>query len=662
MKNKLRRAFALVLASVMLMSLCACVQTDNPGTTAPRPEGGQYYWEMLDSVKDTSELPDWTGDTLEIKVWVAGGTQAIFGTLSETNVTFKELERVTGVRFNVEDSYGNGGDSIDAKLPKVIASRDLPNMIMGWNIGAQMEELYDNGYLADLTPYIENGDLDQVLELYPLKELDEVVWSVLKNKATGDIYTIPSAVASSYYYWTGYSPDCFDAEYYREWNGVPSTATGMNYTSTMWIRDDVLQALYPDAYTYDELVHTYMEGEDFTKEMIFDIPLKSTEDVVEMFRDMKELLDSGDFVGIDGKKMEVTYGPNSETDNWDWMQVLPRTISDFSNGSSYFSWTNMNAGSEDEVTELAFKSEKYIDFYKTINTLVNEDVFSQNSLVDNAQIFTEKYNAGHYAVIYGGVRPTQPWDVGKTENWSYRPVYVDVKADLNYQSHQTLASLENWAIFKDTMTEAQVEQLVHAINYLYSDIGVKNFVWGPKSAGLFTEDENGNRTYTTEELKACMLLNENNGENVKYGLINRKVGDKTFEHFPFPKDQNYMTPYLLNAPYKERLQNEAMQKYNPAAVDPAYDQTLVTKLPKTNQIYSLGIDIEGVKEFWAARAGFESQMKKMLAATPDKFEQEMQKLFEYAEDNGLTDEVLKEYNELFIETNREYLKAYGVID
>ena len=74
MKNKLRRVFALVLTSVMLMSLCACAQTNKPGTTVPRPEGGKYYWEMLDSVKDTSELPDWTGETLEIKVWIAGGT------------------------------------------------------------------------------------------------------------------------------------------------------------------------------------------------------------------------------------------------------------------------------------------------------------------------------------------------------------------------------------------------------------------------------------------------------------------------------------------------------------------------------------------------------------------------------------------------------------
>ena len=662
MKNKLRRVFALVLTSVMLMSLCACAQTNKPGTTVPRPEGGKYYWEMLDSVKDTSELPDWTGEPLEIKVWVAGGTQAIFGTLSDTNVTFKELERVTGVRFNVSESYGNGGDSIDAKLPKIIASRDLPNMIMGWNIGAQMEELYDNGYLADLTPYIENGALDQVLELYPLEELNEVVWAVLKNKASGDIYTIPSAAAWSYYDWAGYAPDCYDADYYRLWNSVPNTATGINYSTTMWIRDDVLQALYPDAYTYDELVHTFVEGEDFTKEMIFDIPLKSLDDVVKLFRDMKKLLDSGKYVGTDGRKMEVTYGPNSEADNWDWMQVLPRIISDFTAGSAYFSWTNMNASSEDKVTEYSFKSKKYIDFYKTINTLVNEDVFSKNSLVDNYQTFSEKYNSGHYAVIYGSTKPAQPWEVGKTENWSYRPVYVDIKADLNYQSHQTLASLDNWGIFKDTMTDAQLEQLVHAINYLYSDVGVKNFLWGPKSAGLFTEDENGNRTYTTEELKACMLLNEDNGENVKYGLINDKVAQKTFAHFPYPKDQRYQTPYLLNAPYKERLQSEAMHKYNPAAVDPSYDLSLVTKLPQTNQIYRLGIEIEGVKEFWGARAGFESQMKKMLAATPENFDKEMQKLFEYAEDNGLTDEVLKEYNDLFVETNKEYLKAYGVID
>ena len=208
----------------------------------------------------------------------------------------------------------------------------------------------------------------------------------------------------------------------------------------------------------------------------------------------KDLLDTGDYKDLNGKPMEVTYGPNSDTDNWDWMQTLPHLISDFAQATAYFSYTDMNAKSEDEVVKWAFNSEKYIEFYKLINTMVNEDIISKNSLVDNKTTFDEKYNACHYAVLYGGTRPTHPSKLATDETWSYRPVWVEMKSDLSFQAHSGLGTVNTWGIFEDTLSDNQIDQLIHAINYLYSDVGVKNFLWGPKSAGLFTEDANGNRT------------------------------------------------------------------------------------------------------------------------------------------------------------------------
>ena len=55
-------------------------------------------------------------------------------------------------------------------------------------------------------------------------------------------------------------------------------------------------------------------------------------------------------------------------------------------------------------------------------------------------------------------------------------------------------------------------------------------------------------------------------------------------------------------------------------------------------------------------------MKKMLAATPDKFEAEYQALLDYAEENGLTEEARREYNDLFVEENREYFIQYGLVE
>ena len=64
------------------------------------------------------------------------------------------------------------------------------------------------------------------------------------------------------------------------------------------------------------------------------------------------------------------------------------------------------------------------------------------------------------------------------------------------------------SIFRGDLTDEQVEQLVHAISYMASPVGKKCFVWGPASAGLFTEDENGYRTFTDAAVEANVIYGE----------------------------------------------------------------------------------------------------------------------------------------------------------
>ena len=61
------------------------------------------------------------------------------------------------------------------------------------------------------------------------------------------------------------------------------------------------------------------------------------------------------------------------------------------------------------------------------------------------------------------------------------------------------------------------------------------------------------------------------------------------------------------------------------------------------------------------RDGFEKQLKKLIVAKPDKFDEELKNTIQYCEDNSLTEETLKEFNDLFIETNRAELKAAGLV-
>ena len=146
-KKTIMKTLAALLAASMCMTACGNAEVSESTDSAKESSSGvsegsstevveepKEYWEMLGEVSDTSELPDWEGETLEVNVWVAGGADRVIGTIPDTNVTFKELERVTGVKFNVEESYGNGGDGIDGKLPKIIASKDYPTLVYGWGV------------------------------------------------------------------------------------------------------------------------------------------------------------------------------------------------------------------------------------------------------------------------------------------------------------------------------------------------------------------------------------------------------------------------------------------------------------------------------------------------------------------------------------------------
>lgn len=656
------KAIALLLVSVMGLSACGSQQSEaddsskKEETNKQDASDVQNYWEMLDSVSDTSELPDWTGDTLEVTVWVAGGTETIFGAISDTNVTFKELERVTGVKFNVEDSFGNGGDSIDAKMPKLVASGDFPTMVYAWDCSSQMTELFEHGYLADLTEYYEDGSLDQMEYWVPSDVFGDVIYSNMKSE-DGRYYMIPATInsISQFYDAYGYSPEEYDSGYYYTYMESPTNSRGYPSNSgTVYIRDDVLQALYPDALTMEDIRQIYMENGTFTEEEVYDVKLENYEEFFDLLRDVKELLKSGDYVGLDGKALEVTYGPNADTDNWNWMSVLPQLVAGQPMDVNYFTNINNEATKASEMMERTFMTEEVVGYMKGLNALVNEDVISQTSLVDNAATFSEKCLNGHYAVYYGYVDDPANIDGGE-EGWAYRPLYVRDYLWEDLGGYYSVSGSAYWGIFKDSVTEEQMDQLIHCINYLNSEVGEKNFIWGPESAGLFEEDENGIRTYTDSELMAAMVAKEDNKAPLKYGIKCNTVSEPAFSTIPLGSGGRFFSYQYMNAETAERRESDARLYYNPGVLGNGSMYEIHTMIATNSSAHGFGAqNVEGMAQWWSARAGFENQLKRTIATTPDKFEQELNNLLQYSIDNGMTDEALEEFGEKFYEANKEY--------
>lgn len=686
MKRKnFKKMLALLLASTMCVSVCACgskvseegsaaeavvaTESEETGAAESKEAGAEQeeskkYWEMLDEVQDTSELPDWEGEILEVNSWAAFGTGATIGEISESNVTFKELERVTGVRFNADESFSNNGDNIDAVVPKLVATDNFPTFAQMLESQTVAQDLFDNGFTVDLAPYIEKGYLDQVFKWIP-EEHFAGVWEKVTNE-DGSVYAIPFPLdLANYYEGAGYDVEgLFDAEYYNTHNKIPENYSGVFSHFCIWVRDDVLQALYPDALTMDEIKQIYIENGKFTEEQILDVPLNSAEDFINFLYDVQELLNDGEFKSLNGQQMEVTYGPNTETDAWQLMDSGPKLINGWGNSTNYFAWLDRNAVDESSVLQRAIDRDEYKEWFKTLNTLVNDDVMSKNSFVDNSATFNEKINNGYYAVTYGGGLPGYPFQIDGSEGgWSYRPIWVNYEApDKDMFCTTGSTTVDYCLLFKKDYTEEQVEQLVHCLNYLHSPIGINNFNIGPLTAGLFTMDENGMRTLTEEGLAAI----SDNSKLVDYGLWNYVSGErKTFTTFPtfnggeeIMRNATYTNGYVSDG----RNEEDAFMYFNPGLLEGRSKAANSDVLATDYNVQGLGQNLESMKNFWSARSGYEAQIIKTVAASPEKFEQEYNNLLQYADDNFFTQEAMQEFSKYFVEANRKELNAAGILD
>lgn len=671
--KKTARATALALASLLCLGACGKQPVDPSSDVSQQTSGSSVveestqqeevknYWDMLYDVSDTSELPDWEGDTLEITIWNASGTDVMAGVIPESDVVFKELERVTGVKVNVEDSFGNGGNSIDAKLPMVIGTDNLPTIIMGYGIDAQMAELYENGYLADLTEYYENGDLNQLVDRAPMDVFDNYFYSFCRDEA-GKYYRLPANLErkqlGTVYVQEGFAPDIFDAEYYTTKANTPTSDLGLTGIHAFMVRDDILKALYPDALTYADIQDIWVANGTFTEEEIFHVNLQSREEFFDFLREVKKLVDTGDYVGVDGRPMEVTYGANSEADNWSlgvyWQSLLGSNV-------DYFGVVNKQAADESEVVEYGFKTDAFVQHLKDLNQLVREDVIAENSFIDNAATELEKINNLHYAVTYVKDMPSIAKNAGS--EIGYTPIWVNVPFDPKYGGVSTVSFQTYMGIFKDTLSDEELDQLIHAINYMNSTVWA-NCVWyGPASAGLFTVDADGNRTYVNEDLAKNVINQEDNGAAAKYGIGFGRPADNLFNSLPRGICHEFLDPNYLAMGSKERNANDARAQFNPGQLEGRNQIEATVYVNKPVTMYSTAMsNVEGLKKFWDVRNAWEGMLKKVFVAETDaEFEKTYNEAVKFAEDNGLTDETLKEYNDWFVEVNRDKLQAAGII-
>ncbi len=620
----MKKTLALLLALVLAISVLAGCDGGNKGNVAAEFGDVDYKFnEEAVNYSDSSEMPDWTGKQLNLQMWYAAGSyHASKNKIAENDVVWPELQRITGVRFT-EDSFDNNGETQDAKISKIIATDEWPAIIMGSQQNIT-EQLIEQDMLWDLTDLIPKymPNLDKLM-----KQGD----FLKSTREDGRIYEIGTYPAITYAY-----PD-MDPELLAR-SSAPKADT-----SFVYVRDDILKKLKPEALTQDELFAIFDKNGAFTEEEILNAAFNSKEEFFQFLRDVKELgLKSGN------REVYATYAL-SGSDNWDFLNFLAGALNGFGGygtgaSQNYFTYYDIDTGK----IEYMFNQDFYKEAVKELTELVQEDIISQDSLIDKRAAYEEKCNNGEYAVLYGGTVPNikNLNNNIKANGYQYRKVILNIpyNAEKYLPMANEVGGSYSYAFLKNKISAEDLPQVLRFFDFQLTDVGQKLQAWGPKTANIWTEDESGKRVFTDKALEDAALGKTTADRIWHYGLqattwplypltVNKWHPRYVYDFVPSVDTMNnYLSTGMFNP----------QKRFHGIAPD----------------VYSFPSYVEGAKSFWDARAAFETAMTKVLtAANDEEFEKLYGDMVAVAERNGLTDKTLEEINTAWVENlNKDYMQ------
>ena len=605
----MKRVIALLMCLIFVLSFAGCGKDDTK-TSAGLPVNVNELGNEYDTVDD---MPDWTGDKLELTVWYGyGSNETYIGKTAKEDKFRDEIERVTGVRISETKSFDNGGSTGDTKIAKMVSTGNWPHIGMGLE-SSIAESLIEEGMLYDLTDLIPKymPNYSKILDSH---EAFRTQWDNAQNEK-GD-YALKRFHKRAFQF---YDPD-YSMEKYskliqpsdsREW---------------IWVRDDILKMLYPEAKTQAEIKEIYMKNGEFTEADMKDVTIKSKEE----FRELLEKIDALNLTE-GGRKVWPFYTHAGE-DNWDLLTMFGPTIEGCGVRNGIVSNFTYYDGKKDEMVSTA-EQEWFKELCWFFNELVIDGLASKEALVDNRTAFDQKKSNGEYAIFYGNmIPPTDEQLKAAGKDFSYRRVMLDIPGDydtfVRNDSSKSVFDNYNMYFFK-SMDETQLEQTLRFLDFFYSEAGMKLANWGPKKAGLYEEDEDGNMRYTDKKFEAAQLYEGDQQVFIDYGIYSWP----RIDYFIVPDGLNKYQPELVYGDNAERIQSDWTKYWNYSYIEPLPD------FPYTNfgwAIYNFGSHSEHINAFWNARQSSEDAIKKLFTASNRKeFDKYYDAMLKKLRSNGL---------------------------
>ncbi len=620
----MKKISAIILVIVMVFTMLAgCGESNEqtPGQTVS--ESGVAVNEMGNMVEDSSDLPDWTGKKLDLIMWYGMGTSAVHRNNKPTeDVVSPELFRVTGVKYS-EESFDNGGELMDARIAKIMAANDWPDVIVDGE-NAVLEKMIEADMIYDLTDLIPKycTNMSAIAKSGGVDLMQS-------NRSDGKIYTLPMGFPLK-----NTAPDL-------DRNVAARFIVPTEPNSYIYVRDDILRMIYPEAKTQQEIEDIYMTNGRFTKEEIMDVPINSKEDFFNFLYEIKKLNVK------EGNRDVYPFYVYDGIDNWNLLANLGAIYGYCipQSGANYFTYWDKESGKVDYM----FKQPFFKEILRDWTMLLRDEIVSEETLVDSRAQFEEKVNNGLYAILYGTALPEQNALNTNLENagkdYKYRKVYLNIPINNEkFLFTDNEVASGSFAIVKNTVKEEDLPQILRFVDFAFSEAGQKLTHWGPRSAGLWKE-ENGKRIFTDKELEANLVYDEANDKGIYYGIGNIWPG--------YPRVAN--SRFIPKLIYDFQL--------NPSMVNRFFSMGTVeeAELVRANapNIWAFdGYGVEGVQKFWQSRQAFEDALLRIYVSENDaEFEKFYSDMIKVAEQNGLTDETLAEINKAYeTSINKGYME------
>ncbi len=661
MKKIFRSIIAVGIMFSLTLSVAGC-KKDTPADAI----NADYEW--LDSTyTDTSDLSDYAGkNQMSLVAWNVTGEGGSKQYTSSENIVYDEIKRVTGVTIS-DKSFDNGGMLADVKYTQLLATNDLPDIA------------YGSGWIDTDAVY----DLTDLIDKYcpTIKSrMPKYVWNntQVNGGQKGKVYGIPTGLGNiglSQVDPLASSDKTFMFEFANE------------YYPYIVVRDDILKEAYPDAKTADEIDELFAKNGKFTEEELFDVEITSAEQfrteflpkIAKVIKTTKRADGSYKYQITDNRWVEpmlITEG--QDNDNWSFLGVtIPKLLgATGTHYNTYFSyWDAQTQQVELMMAQDYYKQEVY-EWAKLIaegNKIKKETKGKGEYLVSDDGMdrphatIQQELNSGYQAIGYmssmlpSGNQATYTSINGETETVKYRKVYLKIEKDDRFEFMGSgEAAVDSVMIFKDSVSEDKLPQILMWLDYQCSRLADKLYAWGSRSAGLFEENA-GIRTYKNEELANQMVYSTATmgGQVQKYNLSNGTL-TSVQPVFPFfyaaGSVDHPKCSYDLS-----KMTGLSTSYFSSAVVCTEKNKEFVGVAKRPGFYFWTASDMEDAPKLFSKRKLVEDQLTKILLAggSQSQFDAAYSELDKILNNVGWTDSFFHgKFTNKFLEYNQDYLDKF----